>query len=150
MRFPLSLLALLAGTLAAAPVPKDFKKPDDKAAVLGTWVAHTLDGRAGRPHTHTFVFEADGKCHTQYGQGAVREAHSRSDWTYTLDTTTTPKRMTWVAAGAGGGTTFDCAYEVSSDTFKLAFLTGNNKNPDKLEPTAGLTLYEMTRAKDAK
>ena len=27
MRFPLSLLALLAGTLAAAPVPKDFKKP---------------------------------------------------------------------------------------------------------------------------
>ena len=144
MRFPLSLLALLAGTVVAAPVPKDFKKPDDKAAVLGTWVAHTLDGRAGRPHTHTFVFEADGKCHTLYGQG------SRSDWTYTLDTTTTPKRMVWTAAEVGGATTFDCAYEVSGDTFKLAFLTGNNKNPDKLEPTAGLTLHEMTRVKDAK
>ena len=78
---PAFVLALLGGTLFAAPIPKELKKPDDAKAVLGTWVAHTLDGRAGRPHTHTFRFEPDGRCHTLYGDGA------RSDWTYTLDTT---------------------------------------------------------------
>jgi uncharacterized protein (TIGR03067 family) len=140
MRFALVLL-LAAGTLTGAPVPKELKKPDDKTALLGTWVAHTLDGKAGRPHTHTFVFEPDGKCHTLYGEG------QRSDWTYTLDLAATPKRMRWAAAGAGRGTTFDCAYEVVGDTFKLAFLTGNNKSPDKLEPNAGFTLYEMKREK---
>lgn len=135
------ILVVTVGTLSAAPIPKELKKPDDAKAVLGTWVAHTLDGKPGKPHTHTFVFEPDGKCHTLYG------GDQRSDWTYTLDLTTTPKRMKWVAAGAGRGTPFDCAYEVSGDTFKLAFLTGNNKSPEKLEPGGGYTLYEMKREK---
>ena len=116
MRFPLSLLALLAGTLVAAPVPKDFKKPDDAAALLGTWKAHrlTMQGKDdANIHTHTFGFDADGKCHTLYGQG------QRSDWTFALDPKATPKRMTWVAAGAGRGPTFDCVYELSGDTLKL-------------------------------
>ena len=147
MRFAQLLFAVgtLPTVLTGAPVPKELKKQDDAIAVLGTWVAHTLDGKAGRPHTHTFVFEPDGKCHTLYAEG------QRSDWTYTLDLTATPKRMQWVAAGNGGrGTAFDCVYEVSGDTFKLAFLTGNNKNPDKLEPGGGYTLYEMKREKPAK
>jgi uncharacterized protein (TIGR03067 family) len=141
MRLALALL-LAAGTLIAAPVPKDFKKPDDARAVLGTWAAHTLDGRVGKPHTHTFVFEPDGNCHTFYGN------NERSDWTYSLDTTTTPKRMRWQSRA--GNTTFDCAYELSGETFKLAFLTGNVKNPKTLEPGGGYTLYEMTRDKAAK
>ena len=53
--------------------------------------------------------------------------------------------MKWAGAGTGNAGTFDCVYEVSGDTFKLAFLTGNNKNPDKLESNAGYTLYEMKR-----
>ena len=144
MRFPLSLLAFAAGSLAAAPVPKDFKKPDDATALLGTWVAHTLHGTPGKPHTHTFVFEPDGKCHTLYGAG------QRSDWTFTLDPKATPKRMKWVSAGARGAN-FDCVYEVSGDTLKVGFLAvAGQPVADQVEPGPGVTLYEMARDKSAK
>jgi len=145
MRFPLSLLALLAGTLVAAPVPKDFKKADDATLLAGTWKAHrlTMHGKDdANIHTHTFGFDADGKCHTLYGQG------QRSDWTFTLDPKATPKRIKWVSVQ--GNSNFDCVYELSGDTLKLGFLGAGQPVPDKVEPGPALTLYEMTRAKDAK
>ena len=145
MRFPLSLLAFAAGTVAAAPVPKDFKKVDDATALVGTWKAHrlTLHGKDdANIHTHTFGFDAGGKCHTLYGAG------QRSDWTFTLDPKATPKRMTWVSVQ--GNTKFDCVYELSGDTLKVGFLSAGQSVPDKVEPGPSVTLYEMTRDKSAK
>ena len=149
MRFALGLILSLATGAAAAPVPKEFKKADDAAAVLGTWktTALTVAGRAdANIHTHTFVFEADGKCHSLFGKG------NRSDWTYTLDPKATPKRMTWTSAPVGrgpqfGALEFDCVYEVSGNTFKLGFLPNAQAVPDKVELGPGLTLYEMKREK---
>ncbi len=144
MRFPLALL-LLAGTAVAAPVPKDFKRVDDATALVGTWKAHrlTMHGKDDAViQTHTFGFDADGKCHTLFGQG------QRSDWTFTLDAKATPKRMKWT--NTQGNSAFDCVYELAGDTFKLGFLAAGQLVPDKVEPGPSVTLYEMTRAKDAR
>ena len=150
MRLVIALLA--TGTLAAAPVPKDFKKPDDATLLVGTWKVTALSVN-GRPnanlHTHTFGFDADGKCHTLFGENGNA---NRSDWTYTLDPKATPKRMKWTSAPVGrgpqfGALEFDCVYEVSGNTFKLGFLPNAQAVPDKVELGPGLTLYEMKREK---
>lgn len=141
MRFACTLL-FAVGPLVAAPVPKDFKKPDDQARLVGTWKARVLllHGKAQTEiTTHTFGFAADGKCHTLFGQG------QRSDWTYTLDPTATPKRMRWVRAD-NPGTTFDCVYELTEDTLKLGFIVDGKPAP-AVAPGPTLTLYEMTRVK---
>ncbi len=143
MRFAV-LSVLVVGSVVAAPVPKELRKTDDAKAVLGTWKAHALSVN-GRPEqviaTHTFRLEPDGRSHTLFGDG------QRSDWTYTLDPTTTPKRMTWVGAGTGNNVTFQCVFEVSGDTMKLGFIGNGKTAPAKVEPGPDLTLYEMKRVK---
>ena len=128
MRALLPLLLFGFGPLLAAQVPKEFRKGDDKALLAGTWKAHALSIN-GRPEqsivTHTFRLEPDGRCHTLFGNG------QRSDWTYTLDQTKTPKRMTWVGAGTGNSVTFECVYEVSGDSMKLGFITRGKTAPAK-------------------
>ena len=144
MRSALVLLATTA-TLTAAPVPKDFKKTDDKVALVGLWKVNrlTINGRADQNlHTHTFGFDAEGNCHTLFGQNA------RSDWTFTLDPTASPKRMNWVAKG--GGSKWVCVYEVAGDTLKVGFVAQNVEPPATVEPGPTLTLYEMTRMPDSK
>jgi len=142
MRSLFALLLVGFGSAAAAPVPKDFKKPNDQARLVGTWKTRVLhlNGQVQTEiTTHTFGFAADGKCHTLYGAG------NRSDWTYTLDPTATPKRMKWV--NDRGNSTFDCVYELTGDMLKLGFIGGGKPAPAKVEPGPDLTLYEMTREK---
>lgn len=142
MRFAFALL-LAVGPLVAAPVPKDFKRPNDRARLVGLWKVQslTLNGQANAQiSTVTFGFAADGRCHTLYGQG------QRSDWTYTLDLKANPRRMRWVKAD-NPGTTFDCVYELDGDTLKLGFIASGKPAPAKAEPGPDLTLYEMTREK---
>jgi len=138
MRFAFALL-LVAGTLAAAPVPKDFKRADDKELLVGTW----KPADTGSAH---FRFNPDGTMQTWNG----RNAGNPVDWTWTnLDPKTTPKRVTLTRTVGSG--TYDCIYELNGDGFKLAFIIDKTRPlPDKLAAAPGLSFYDLAREKPAK
>ena len=135
---PLAALALLVALASAAPVPKEIKKKDDKARLVGTWAAVALNGKPQPAGTYTFTFDADGGVNLQTGGG------SASEWTWTIDPTESPKRMKWVDK-KNPATSWECVYELTGDTFKLGFVPPGQPTPATVEVTPGVTLYEMTR-----
>lgn len=133
-----TLLVLLAVTSStAAPVPKGVKKKDDAALIVGTWKPTDK----GTCHCE---FKADGTMRTWH----VPEVGPPIDWTYTLDPTTTPKRMK--LATADGKNSYDCVYSLDADRLKLAFTLGVKQFHEKWEETPGLQMYDQTRDLTAK
>jgi uncharacterized protein (TIGR03067 family) len=134
---PLLALALLAGLAAAAPVPKELKKKDDKHSLLGTWKVTELtsDGKPTTASYHTFVFTDDGKLTLIEGKNKTGP-----QWTWAIDQSTTPRTMKWAT-----GNPWDCVYELDGDSLKLGLLNKGAKPPASVEPGNGLTLYVMTR-----
>jgi uncharacterized protein (TIGR03067 family) len=143
MRLALALL-LTAGTLLAAPVPKELRKKDDRAAIVGTWRTVRHDGRAENANTW-FRFEADGTLRTWHGQ----HPNSSQSWTWALaDPTATPKRATLAQVG---GAKYECLYELAGDTLKIGFVMNANAGlPTRVELHPAIQLYEMTRDPSAK
>ena len=141
---PLLAVLLLSALAHAAPVPKSVKKKqDDATALVGTWKVLALDGQKNvNIHTHTFIFEAEGGVKTEFRGGT-------SDASWSIDPTTTPKTLHWVNNG-GGRANYECVYELNGDTLQLGFLTKPDQRPPRVEPTPGVTLYEMTRNPTAK
>jgi hypothetical protein len=133
-------LTLLVGTLSAAPVPKELKKPDDKELLVGTWMT-TGSGTAN------FRFNADGTMQTWTGQDVGRPV---LEWTWSdLDPMATPKRVKLTRAV--GTASYDCLYELSGDSLKIAFIVDKTKPiPDKLQARPGFSVYELTREKPGK
>ena len=142
---PLFAVALLVGLAPAAPIPKALKKSDDKTLIVGTWQVHTLtvSGRKADISNDTFVFDAEGKVKLLNGG-----RDNGSFWTWTIDPDASPPGMRW--ASNGGRNNWDCVYELSGDTLKVGFISSGAKRPEKVEPGASLTLYEMTRDTTAK
>ena len=84
MRPLFALLLVGFGTAAAAPVPKELRKPDDKNLIVGTWKPSDRNGC-------WFRFAADGTLETWY----PLNGNSPMKWTWTIaDTKATPKRVT--------------------------------------------------------
>lgn len=133
---PLPAVALLVGLAPAAPVPKELKKKDDAAAIVGTW-------KPANTGTCHFKFNDDGTMRTWHSPNIG----SPIDWTYTLDSTTTPKKVKLTTAD--GKQNYDCIYELDGDSLKFAFVLGA-KDPKKVEAGPGLQLYEQTRDTSAK
>ncbi len=129
-------LALLAGFATAAPVPKALKPKADAELIVGTW----MPANSG---TCWYQFNADGTLKTWHGPNK----RSPLDWTYTLDTTVTPKRV--LLTGKADQKSFECVYELDGDGLKIAFVLGA-KDPKKVEAGPGLQLYEQTRDTSAK
>jgi uncharacterized protein (TIGR03067 family) len=132
------LLLLAADLLAAAPVPKPPKKPDDVMAIVGTWNvqrvtdnATPIDGTAFK----TYVFDADGNC-TQFIAGG-----GRNDFTYTLDDRATPKRVKLKYKGADN---VALIYDLTGDTLRLGYVAPG-ASPEKVEPVKGVLLIELKR-----
>jgi hypothetical protein len=137
---PRLLLAVsLAGLATAAPIPKDFKQAGDKELLVGTWQP-TDNGTAN------FRFHADGTLQTWSNQNAA----SPVGWTWTnLDPTATPKRVTLTRTVGSGS--YDCIYELTADTLRLAFILDKTKPiPDKPQAGPGFSFYNLAREKPAK
>ena len=139
MRTALVLL-IAVGTLAAAPVPKDFKKADDAKLIVGTWMGTGSD-------TVRFAFAADGTLRTWYGPNS----NGAMGWTWAVtDPKATPKRAR-VNRAENPAAGYDCVYELAGDTLKFALLlTAGMPPPDTVERKPGLEFHAMTRDAAAK
>ena len=69
MRCLVVAVVFALGSACAAPVPKDFKKPDDKTLIVGTWVLTraNLNGQENAEYFwHSMTFDADGNTRFRY------------------------------------------------------------------------------------
>lgn len=130
---PLLAVMLVAALGPAAPVPKAVKK-DDAAQIVGSW-------KPTDKGTCHYDFKADGTMRTWHDPAVGPPI----DWTYTLDPTTTPKKMKLTTVGQNKAAEYDCVYSLDGDRLKLAFVLGVKEFRDKWEETPGLQLYDQTR-----
>jgi uncharacterized protein (TIGR03067 family) len=121
---PLLALALLVSLASAAPVPKAVKKQNDAEQIVGSW--KPVEGQ-----TDWFEFTADGKMLTWDTGGS---AGTGPPFTYTLDTTTDPKSMTW--GDRNKTPLWDCVYELDGDTLRISY-NRDGKRPTKVEAARG-------------
>lgn len=135
------LLLLLVGPLPAAPVPKELKTPDDKAAIVGTWVGIA-------PDRVRFAFAADGTLKTWHGPDP---ANSAMGWTWEItDPKATPKRAR-INRAENPTAGYDCVYEFTRDGLKFALILSAGKDPPAtVGPLPGLEFHAMTRDNSAK
>ena len=132
------VLLVAAGSLVAAPVPKDFRKAADKESLVGAW--KSSDGTK-----QWYEFKGDGTMKTW---NELREEQA-VPYLWTIDPTATPKRMTLTRAVGSG--TYDCLYDLTGDGLKLAFILDKTRPlPDKLAAAPGLSFYDLAREKPAK
>ena len=145
MKRNMLLLASLVLSIApstAAPGLKD-RKDDDKARIVGNWKQEALCMRGGRMDTErtgSFRFGSDGSCGISSGGGKENGA------LYTLDPSTTPRRMKWL--NGPEKTEWQCLYELDGDTLKVAFVDHGTEAPKKIEPAPNLTIYYLKRMKE--
>ena len=131
-RLTLAALALLAGTTAAAPVPKAIKrKPADGAEIVGLWVTRPAD-------TTGWVFRGDGTA------GVGDPVNPSCKAIYKLDPAQTPKHLDW--SQDGGKTWYLGIYEVDGDVLKINFGGGGSGiRPTVLGPNTGFQWVTGTR-----
>jgi uncharacterized protein (TIGR03067 family) len=135
-------LALSAIVAAAAPALKD-RKNEDRDRIVGVWVQEsiTVHGNASdSPQHRTFRFGKDGTCGITNGTGSENPAR------YTLDPSTSPRRMKWL--NGPEMSEWQCLYELDGDSLKVAFVDQGTEAPNKIEPTRNLTIYYLKRVKE--
>ncbi len=142
--FPLFLvLALAAGALLAAPVPKELVRANDGRRILGTWKMEGLSIRGGavdRGDTNTsFRFGADGTCGISHGESEMPAQ-------FALDPKATPRRMKWL--NGPEKTEWRCLYELEGDSLKVCFVDMKVELPAKLEPGPTATIYYLKRVNE--
>jgi uncharacterized protein (TIGR03067 family) len=140
----LLLLVLFVTVAFAAPVPKSLKRPTDARAILGRWQGDTLPARAGAEPNYTFRFSDDGTCGITNRGPNARESGA----TYALLPDDKPRRMTWW--NGPERTEWRCVYELDGDTLRVGFVHQGTAIPDTVQPSPGLTVYELKRAADDK
>jgi uncharacterized protein (TIGR03067 family) len=141
MRF-LFVISLAVGSAAAAPIPKELKKADDKTRIVGTW-AMTRCNVSGKDTTaswQTITFDAD---------GGVR-AHSREErlileFTTALDPVATPKRMPWRNKQTGDAM-YECVYRLADGGLTIVVPHDHKTPPTSLDQAPRVTVYEFKRA----
>lgn len=114
-------VALLVGLAPAAPVPKGLKKKvNDAEAIVGIWM-HSSGTR-----DENFEFTPDGKMRAWMGNGGPGGTTFGYSWT--LDPTATPKRMTWGGAN-DPKPQWECVYELDGDTLRICYIASGQPVP---------------------
>lgn len=115
--------ALLAGVAPAAPVPKELKKKETEADIVGLW--------ASRPGGTTgWWFGPDGNAGTGNPQQVACKA------IYKTDPTQSPKHLDW--SQDGGKTWHLAVYEIENDVLKINFgAGGSGVRPAAVGPNLG-------------
>ncbi len=142
--FKLLIAVVSVSAVSAAPVPKDFKKPDDKTLLVGTWTM-TRCNVGGREETggwKTLMIDADGAVK------ATQDGKPVFEYTMTLDPTATPKRMPWRDKG-GADARYECVYQFTAGGLTISIPHDHKQPPASVEPGPRVTVYEFKRA-DAK
>ena len=138
---------LLAGSLMAAPVPKD--KVKDEEAVLGTWQVEGFDvgGSNGPPAEVVaklrFTFTKDGKMVSVGPDGKEKVVE------FKLDSSAKPKAIDTTTDGSSSLG----IYELDGDTLKMCLNQGNEvKRPTEFKGDGKKFTFvmTMTRVKDEK
>jgi uncharacterized protein (TIGR03067 family) len=135
---PLALLALLVPPLVAAPVPKAVKVKGDAERIVGTWAPD--GGKA-----EWYRFDADGTM----SAWVADHPNAPNAYTYTLDPTATPKRMTWTVKGEKAPY-YHCVYELDGDRLKVVYVDSGKPWPAKVEAASGPYFIDQTRDTSAK
>jgi uncharacterized protein (TIGR03067 family) len=135
-------VALLAALAPAAPVPKALKKKvDDTSAIVGTW--RPAPGTRGE----SFRFTADGGMQAWTGGAGGGESFP---YTWVIDPTTDPKRMTWGSSSNPTQVQFECVYELDGDRLRIAY-NGVGKRPAKVDAGVnGVHFCDLVRDPAAK
>ena len=138
MRPLFALLLVGSGSVAAAPVPKELRKPDDKNLIVGTW-------KPVSPKAGWFQFAADGTLQTW--NDPLRS--SEQAWTWeVVDQKATPKRAKITLVK---GRSFECVYELDGDALKFALIMYPQKGvPANVEEHPALQFFDLTRDKAGK
>ena len=135
MRLPIALGLLAISTLAAAPVPKDFKKKSDLDALQGEWVIgeSVMFGKPS-PASHGIRYAVTGN--------AIRlfRPDGTTDGTITLDEK--EKTYTWDAAWG----TWVGRYRIDGDKLTMVGWRGQVP-PDELKPGPRVEYDVLSRAK---
>jgi uncharacterized protein (TIGR03067 family) len=134
---------VLATMTMAAPALKD-RKNDDKSRIVGNWAIEALSvrGEESKSSSGMVRFAADGSCGITHGPPGSNEFGA----VYTLDPSTTPRRMKWL--NGPDRTEWDCLYEFDGERLKVAFVDRDTQFPRTIEPTANLTIYYLKRVKE--
>ena len=144
MRSAVMLVGFLLTGADAAPVPKDFKKPDDKTRLVGTWalVKANVGGQDDPNYFwHAMTFAADGTNRFRYRDIPDQENE------YKLDTAASPKTLSFLRNAAVVG--HPRPYEFRAGRLVVAVGTGGQNPLDSLRPGPGVIVLEYERA-DAK
>ncbi len=142
MRCLVVAVVFALGSADAAPVPKDFKKPDDKARLVGTWVlaGANVNGQEDRNYFwHSMTFAADGTNRFRY-----KDTPNQEENEFKLDTAAAPKTLTFLRNAAAVG--HPRPYEFRDGRLVVAVGTGGQNPLNSLQPGPGVIVLEYERA----
>ena len=142
------LLAAVAcvSAVSAAPVPKDFKKPDDQAQLVGTWTMTrcNVGGRDDDDRSwEALTFDADGGVRATFRDGRLV-----LDYRTAIDPAATPRRMSWQNPKTREAQ-YECVYQIAAGRLTVAIPHDHKTPPASLEIGPQVTVFEFKRA-DAK
>ncbi len=143
-RFAVPVVALLAASVVAAPVPKTIKKADDLQQMEGLWQVETVDEGKGPkpppPGWEGFYWRVtEGKLHTgtPKSKGYVGAG-------MTLDQTQSPRHLDVTT----GGSTCLYIYELDGDTLKTIHSSTGQPRPTAFAGGQVGTTFVWKRVKD--
>lgn len=117
-------------------------KPDDVAALQGTWTPDKAEV-SGQPLPDSLLQTVSLKItHNAYETLVAGETDKG---TFTVDPTTTPKSM--IVTGTDGpnrGKIYPAIYELDGDTVRICYDLGGTKRPAEFKSEAGTQLYLVT------
>ena len=130
-------LTIVASLTAFAADP-----PDDAKAIQGNWKPATAE-LAGQPLSDAVLKIISLKL--ENGRYEVVAGNLPDKGTYTIDSTTKPKRMTVTGTeGPNNGKTFPAIYELKGDTLRICYDLSGAKRPTEFKSIAGTQLYLVT------
>jgi len=116
--------------------------PDDAKALQGSWTPVKAE-LAGQPMADAILKTISLKLDT--GRYEVSVAGEPDKGTYTLDSTTTPRRITITGTeGPNNGKTFPAIYELKGDTLRICYDLSGAKRPTEFKSIVGTRLYLVT------
>ena len=143
MRSAAMLVGFLLTGADAAPVPKDFRKPDDKTRLIGTWaISRANENGKETPRFepwHTLTFRADGVLVFKYPDGSPDQ---QAEWV--IDPTAVPKRLAEVWT-EGAALNFNVAYQFRDGRLVMAW-TQDGTPPKSVDPGPNVKVIEYKRA----
>jgi uncharacterized protein (TIGR03067 family) len=131
---------------SAAPVPKDFKKADDNARLVGTWTMTRCNvGGQDTPDRswQTIVFDADGGL-----RAVTHDGKAVFEYATVLDPTAAPKRMPFRDKQTKA-VLYECVYQLTADGLTISVPHDHKILPGSTDTGPRVTVYQFKRA-DAK